>query len=582
MTTMRAQRAREQRVEIAGLAWWTWLTAMLLTAAGVAFFWLNRSNPDQGAGFIAGQVVFAVACATVGGLVTTRRPEHPLGWLFSAGAVLTGAGIVASGWASYALGTSPGSLPGGKAAVFGALLVLPSLVLPVLFGTLLFPAGRLPSRRWRPVAWAAAAGLVLALAATALMPGPIEPYGVPDNPLGIEAAKSVLEPLRAVAFMLLTATGAAALGSLVVRLRRASGVERQQLKWFSFAAALAAVALTLAEALSYDFLIAVQLVAVPLLPAAVGVGILRYRLWDIDVILRRSLVYAALTACVVGTYVAIVSLLGAVLRRDSDLLASLLATGFVAVLFHPLRDRLQRGVNRVLYGERDDPYAVISRVGQRLEDTLAPEAVLPAVAETVAHALRLSSVSVELRRNGRLEPVAMQLDAARDRVASDPSAAQALLAKVGEQARAAVADIRSLAYDLRPPALDELGLVRALEQRATAVSDRKGVAVTVSVVGERRELGAAVEVAAFRIAAEAVANVVRHAQARTCAVLLSFGSSLELEVTDDGRGLGSGFRAGVGISSMRERAAELGGSFSIEAVEDGGTRVLASLPVGKR
>ena len=125
---------------------------MLLIAAGVVFLWLNRSNPDQGAGFIAGVAVFGVACATVGGLVTTRRPEHALGWLFSVGALLTGAGILASGWASYALQTDPGSLPGGEAAVIAVLLLLPGLVLPVLFGTLLFPSGTLVSRRWRPVA----------------------------------------------------------------------------------------------------------------------------------------------------------------------------------------------------------------------------------------------------------------------------------------------------------------------------------------------------------------------------------------------------------------------------------------------
>jgi signal transduction histidine kinase len=377
-------------------------------------------------------------------------------------------------------------------------------------------------------------------------------------------------------------------------------------------------------------------------------------------------------------YVASVGVLGAVMQRESDLLASLLATGLVAVLFHPLRERLQRGVNRLMYGERDDPYGVILRVGQRLEAQLAPEAVLPAVAETVAHALRLSSVSIELRREGQLETVAahgkpagqpeaidlsyrgellgrmlvgpraageqlspadrrlltdlarqvgvaayavgltadlqrsrerlvtareeerrrlrrdlhdglgptlagvtMQLEAARNRVKSDPYGAEAMLATIEEQAREAVADVRSLAYDLRPPALDEFGLVRALEERAKAVTDSRGLAVSVHAAGERRELPAAVEVAAFRIAAEAVANVARHARARRCTVLLSFGTSLEVEVTDDGCGLGPGFRAGVGVSSMRERAAELGGNLLIEPLGSGGTRVSARLPLGE-
>ena len=665
-------------IERSRLAWWTWLAAMALIAAGVGFLWLNRSNPDQGAGFVAGAAVFGVACATVGGLVATRRPEHPIGWLFAVGALLDGVGILASGWASYALVTEPGSLPGGEAAVLLVPLLLPGLTLPVLFGALLFPSGRLPSPRWRPVGWLAGGGLALALVATLLRPGPIPEYGLAANPLGIEGAAPALDPLRALGFLLITLTGAAAVGALVLRGRRARGEERQQLKWFTFTAAVAVLALTLGVAFASDAVVVVQLLALPLLPAAVGVAILRHRLWDIDVLLNRSLVYAALTACVIGLYVGVVTLLGALLRDESDLLASLPATALVALAFQPLRERLQHGVNRLMYGERDDPYGVMARVGRRLEATLEPEDVLPAVAETVARALRLSSVSVELRRDGRLVPVvahgqpaetpeaieltyrgepigrmlagpraagetlspsdrrllealapqvgvaahavgltadlqrsrerlvtareeerrrvrrelhdglgptlagvAMQIGAARDQLASDAAATEALLARVEAQARGAVVDIRSLAYELRPPALDELGLVRALRERAAAASGRNGgLAVFVRVAGAPRELSAAVEVAAYRIAAEAVANVARHAEARRCCVRLSFGAALGLEIADDGRGLGAGFRAGVGIGSMRERAAELGGRLSIEPGRDGGTRVLAHLPLG--
>jgi signal transduction histidine kinase len=655
------------------LAWVTWLTAMLLTTGGLVFLWLNRSTPDSGAGFLAGEAVFAVACATVGGLVTTRRPDNPIGWLYAAGALLTATGMVASGWATYSLSTSPGALPGGEAAVFGVLLLLPGLILPLVFATLLFPHGRLPSPRWWPAVWLAAAGLLLALAATALAPGPIPEYDVERNPLGIEGAADVLDPLRALGFLLISAAGAAAIASLVLRLRRGSAEERQQLKWIAFAVALAALTATAAELLPFD-LAALQLVAVPLVPAAVGVAILRYRLWDIDPILNRSLVYAGLTACVVGLYVGVVTLLGALFARRADLVASLLATGLVAVLFQPLRQRLQRAVNRLMYGERDDPYAVISRVGRRLEEVAAPEAVLPAVAETVARALRLSSVAIELRAGGGFEPVAtvgtpagrpeslelsyqgesvgrivvgpraageelsaadrrlladlarqaavaahavrltadlqrsrerlvsaqeeerrrlrrdlhdglgptlagvsMQLGGLRGAVSDDPGGA-VLLTRLEQEIQGAIADIRRLVYDLRPPALDELGLVRAVEERAASF---RGAGLEVVLEGdpEPDEIPAAVEVAMLRIVHEALANVARHARAERCVVRLSFGDVATVEVHDDGRGVPAGFRAGVGVSSMRERAAELGGTLEIAALPGGGTRVTARLPL---
>ena len=179
-------------------------------------------------------------------------------------------------------------------------------------------------------------------------------------------------------------TAAVAL-SVFMRLRRAVGVERQQIKWFAYAAAANISASTLAyvipgvidtplwferPALAY-FTVANEAV-----PIAIGIAILRYRLWDIDLLINRTLVYGALTACVVGIYVLAVGYLGALLRTD-DLLISLIATGIVAVLFAPLRDRFQRAVNRLIYGERDEPYAARSRLGERLEATFAPEAVLP-------------------------------------------------------------------------------------------------------------------------------------------------------------------------------------------------------------
>ena len=135
-------------------------------------------------------------------------------------------------------------------------------------------------------------------------------------------------------------------------------------------------------------------------PISIGIAILRYRLYDIDLIINRTLVYGALTASVVGIYVLVVGYLGTLFRTDDDLLISLLATGLVAVLFAPLRERLQRAVNRLMYGERDDPYAVVSRLGERLEAILAPEDVLPTIVETIREALKVPFAAIALPRDG--------------------------------------------------------------------------------------------------------------------------------------------------------------------------------------
>ncbi len=371
------------------------------------------------------------------------------------------------------------------------------------------------------------------------------------------------------------------------------------------------------------------------------------------------------------------------MQTRSNAAVSLLAAGFVAVLFAPLRDRLQRAVNHLMYGERDDPYAVLSRLGQRLEATLEPGAVLPAVAETVAQALRLPYAAIELKENGErdgftvvaahgspvgspvrvplvhqhetvgqlllaprageegfsaadrrlLEDLARQagaavhavrltadlqrarerlvtareqerrrlrrdlhdglgpqlssqtltIDAVREIMRQDPDAAEALLLDLKAQSRDAVADIRRLVFALRPPALDDLGLVGALRASAAQYVSN-GLHVSVEVPERLPPLPAAVEVAAYRIAQEALTNVVRHAEASRCVVRLALdekAGTLQLEVEDDGRGIGEDRGSGVGLHSMRERAAELGGSITVVSAAGGGTIVRARLPLAE-
>jgi signal transduction histidine kinase len=495
----------------------------------------------------------------------------------------------------------------------------------------------------------------------------------------------------------------AALGTViysqVYRYRHVSNaVQRQQIKWgvFGISAAfvvLLATSVTLgAFVASPDgavaFLIGntVHYLALLLIPISIGVAVLRYRLWDIDLVVNRTLVYSALTVTLAALYVFVVGGLGALLQSRGQFLVSLLATGLVAFAFSPLRNRLQRGVNHLMYGERDDPYAVLSRLGKGLESTLVPAAVLPAVARTVKDALKLTYVAIELRQDGGLEtatflgdPVAEPLrlllvyggetvgslvlgprvgedsfapedrqlledlahqigvaahatlitdesvklsadlqrsrerlvtareeerrrlrrdlhdglgpqlagltvtaEAARDLISTDPGRAEELLGDLLERAQAAVSDIRRLVYELRPPALDALGLLGALRTQV-ANQEHGGLRISIHEPERLPPLPAAVEVAAYRIVLEALNNVVRHADAHRCVVRLVIDElpfMLYVEVTDDGKGVAEDRGTGVGLSSMRERAAELGGSCEVVALPSGGTRVRACLPYG--
>ncbi|MEO5918552.1 MAG: GAF domain-containing sensor histidine kinase [Candidatus Limnocylindrales bacterium] len=426
---------------------------------------------------------------------------------------------------------------------------------------------------------------------------------------------------------------------------------------------------------------AVGLLALPL-PLGIAAGIVRDRLFDIETAINRTLVYTGATASLVAIYAIAVTALGAFLRGQGGFTASLLATGLAAVVALPIRDRLQRVVDRLMYGDRDDPYRAIARLGQRLEATLDPIEAPEIIVRTVAESLRLSWVAIKvdlpsakerLISHGRQPPgqptvvplvygaeivgellvsarspgeslsaadqkllaalarqagvavrayrltvdllesrerlvaareeerrrirrdlhdglgpslaaIGMRAEVAADLVSKDPATAQQMLADLHVQVQEALGDIRRLVDALRPPALDELGLVGALR----AGADRLGMdpAIRVDAPDPLPDLPAAVEVAAYRIALEAMTNVTRHAEATVCRVHLTAttatgdtGRMLEISVTDDGRGLPATLRPGIGLASMRERAAEVGGTCEIGSGPGSGTRVIARLPI---
>jgi two-component system NarL family sensor kinase len=667
------------------LALLLWSSAMVLALASVVLLLLNRAVLHGPEG-IGPELVMVPGFATVGAVVASRRRGMRIGWWFLALALCVAVREGASQYAVRALITAPGSLAAG---VWMAWLSNSTWVVPfalVGFVLLLFPDGRLPSRGWRPVAWALAFCTGLLTLAAAVDPHPIDLSGVGtvSNPLGIEGLRPATAILGLVFFVDMAALLASA-AAPILRFRRATGDERQQLAWVGYVVAVTAlvgvggvVLVQTHHPLAADVTGILALVGVGVgIPMAAGIAILKYRLYDLDLVVNRTAVYGGLTACVIGIYVAVVGVLGVVFQQRGGLGASLVATGLVAVLFQPLRERLQRGVNRLLYGDRAEPYAAMTRLGQRLETSLALDAVLPTVVDTVAQALRVPYAAMELRRDEAFEPVAahgqpshevlelpltyrgetvarlligarargegfnaadrrllgdlarqagvaahavrltadlqrsrerlvsareeerrrlrrdlhdglgptlasiaLGLQLARDGNGRDPTTHDALLGRLTEETRRCISEIRRLAYELRPPALDEFGLVLALrEQAARLAGAANGLVVSMEASNELPALPAAVEVAAYRITVEALTNVARHAHAHSCTVHLTVNDVLELEILDDGVGLSPEHRAGVGLASMRERAAELGGICSIERLSAGGTRVRACLPV---
>jgi signal transduction histidine kinase len=480
----------------------------------------------------------------------------------------------------------------------------------------------------------------------------------------------------------------------LARFRRSTGIEREQMKWLVYAMGLFLLMNGLTSTfawlwpdIQWGMQLSITLTNLGILGIAIAaaVAILRYRLYDIDLIIQRTLVYGALMVGIAAFYGLIVGTLGAIFQARSNFLVSLLASGLVAILIQPMRDGLQRLVSRLLYGERDDPYAVMASLSRRLKGALSPDAALPAVVETIAQALKLPYVAIALKQEGGFETAAsygtpgerpvqlplvyqgemigqirlsqrapdepftpgeqrllndiaghigvtahnvlltrdlrrlaedlqrsreelvksreeerrrlrrdlhdelgpqlatlkLNLDVARNLVSRDPRAAEVLLVELRSQSQSAIADIRRLVFDLRPPALDELGLIGAIYEYTRQIVSQDGFQIRVDTPKDLPPLPAAVEVAAYRIVLEALANFVRHSQGSNCQVTVTkTGNELQVEVRDDGLGLPKDVQPGVGLNSMCERAAELSGTCVIEALPVKGTRVLARLPLG--
>jgi hypothetical protein len=348
----------------------------------------------------APNAVWAVSFPVVGALIATHRPRNPIGWLFCVVGVFQGLIIATEAYSDYALRVAPGTVPGGLLTNWVAQWVwAPSVGLLVTFLPLLFPDGRLPSPRWRPVAWLSAFSIVLTCGLYGVLLWPLRAV-VDRDPFELLPAGQAIVLNAAAPFMLLC--GLVCLAALAVRFRRARGIERQQLKWLLFAAAITVVILGLSLSLVVNRLWLLPLV--PAIPVAAGIAILRYRLYDIDRIISRTLVYGLLTALLAGVYSGAVLVLGQVfggVGRDLPSWAVAGVTLAVAALFQPARRRIQAVVDRRFNRRKYDVAKTVEAFSVRLRHEVDLDALSAELLAVADQTMQPTMASLWLRPSGQ-------------------------------------------------------------------------------------------------------------------------------------------------------------------------------------
>ena len=390
----------------ARLAWSLWTLSVALTGLSLILLVLNHSHPNTPTfdWWIGNSTV--VIDATVGAIVASRRPENPVGWLLCLSGVAVGTSSFASQYAIYALMAQPGSLPAGKALAWIAAWQLPIMIGLQVSYLLRFPTGWLPSSRWRPLAWLIGAFVVVGVVLSAFSPGAyLGSLGPIRNPLGIDGFTGIYKALLyTMAPFLFVAT----VLSLFVRLRRAVGVERQQLKWFAYAAAAFAIGIILISIpIAIDTPLwfewageAVFIVGTPGVPIAIGIAVLRYRLYDIDLLINRTLVYGSLTATLVALYfggIVVLQRFFVILTGERSTLAVVASTLAIAALFNPLRRRVQGFVDRRFYRRKYDARKTLEAFSATLRNETDLEALNEELVGVVRETMQPEHVSLWLR-----------------------------------------------------------------------------------------------------------------------------------------------------------------------------------------
>jgi hypothetical protein len=382
------------------LAWSLWLANFGCCAAGLAVTLavvrpLTAGVLAEGA---ARALVYPLGYATVGLVLTLRRPTNPIGWLYAAAGLIWSLSLPGDAWLGQLVSEHrPLPLAAQAAAVYGEFNWAPATVLGVTLPALLVPDGRLRSRRWRPVAAAAVAAAVLALVGAGLTPARLDDTKI-VNPFGLTGpAGDVASMLGGVGALLWLATLVASLLCLVLRFRSSVGVERQQLRWVAAGAAAAVAGLTGGAVAPQDTLLASVLFASVLwVPVAVGVAVLRYRLWDLDRLVSRTVTYAVVTALLVVPYLLIVPVAGR-LAQGSGSLAVAAATLAVVAAFSPLRRRVQGLVDRRFNRRRYDAARTVEGFAARLRDQVDLDALHGELLAVVDQTMQPTRASLWLR-----------------------------------------------------------------------------------------------------------------------------------------------------------------------------------------
>jgi hypothetical protein len=394
------------------------LASVALTIMSVDSVPATRAPSTWGTGGpIGGLVIFLpfLTFPLVGALIASKRPQNPIGWVCLAAGLLWMLIVISDSYGAYGL-AKPGSIPYPVASeALGLWLWVPAVGLLGIYLILLFPNGRLPSRRWRPLAWLSGAVIILGSVGIALAPGPVEDLGGVRNPFGIEGAPWVA--YAAVVVPLLPVCILASAVSLVLRYRRSGGEERQQIKWIAFAASFAGLLALItvvstqmfapeslqtagAQPLWLELLQDVELLSLAGVPVAVGFAILRHRLYDIDVVINRTLVYGSLTAMLVAVYVGSVVVLQYIFRALSggeSQLAIVASTLAIAALFNPLRRRVQAFVDRGFYRRKYDAAKTLAAFNTRLREETDLDTLGRDLMGVVRDAIQPEHVSLWLR-----------------------------------------------------------------------------------------------------------------------------------------------------------------------------------------
>lgn len=642
------------------------------TVLGVVLItWGLLSGPDLAARFtrdLTTTGITVLVFGVAGSILIDRRPDLPFGWLLSGVAVLQV--VAAASWlsalAAIERGSTSGTIAWGLAA--SAFLFLPVAVQGLIL--VRFPTGRITSRTGRVLEIAIAGGTALVLLGGFFGPDSLATMASEvgadlEHPLTAGTALGAVADSLVVAAPIVILLGLVAGLSVVVRFLGSDGIERQQLKWMATWVVVSLVLFPLAVTSLID---AADPFVNPLFVVTLAIPVLRYRLWSIDVILRRSAVYALVTVALALLYVLVI-VVGSELI--SERISASVAAVLVAVAFAPLRHRVQRLVDRVVYGDRNDPYRAISDLDRRLAEVAAPGQMLPVLVETIAESLRLPYVAVrrangsilaehgtaggveerwpllfegavegelaacprrgeeqfdardrrlladlarhtgtavhaealtadlvesrqrlitareeERRRLRRdlhdglgplLTAVGLNIDAATARLEHEGGDPREVLIGAREATNQALQDVRRIVYGLRPPALDNLGLVGAVRLHVDRLGSEEPV-VEVDAA-ELPVLPAAVEVAAYRTAIEGVTNSVRHGGGKRCRVAITTSRhELVVEVSDDGASPAE-WTPGVGLMSIREQIEELGGVVAAGPNGGSGGLLTARLPL---